>query len=91
MENGRSSSYRIVADNRQMKIVYTFEEGFHRFTIYDSGIAIVNEKMLFEAFKSTKEKGNGLGLVLAKNIANAHGGTVELCKSGRKGFVITLR
>lgn len=74
-----------------VEIVYTFEEGFHRFAIYDSGIAIINEKMLFEAFKSTKEKGNGLGLVLAKNIANAHGGTVELCKTGRKGFIITLR
>ncbi|HQS66148.1 MAG TPA: HAMP domain-containing sensor histidine kinase [Sulfuricurvum sp.] len=74
-----------------VEIVYTFEEDFHRFAIYDSGIAIVNEKMLFEAFRSTKEKGNGLGLVLAKNIANAHGGTVELCKSGRKGFIITLR
>lgn len=75
----------------RIEIVYDHQEGMHRFTIYDSGIAIVNEKLLFEAFKSTKEKGNGLGLVLAKNIANAHGGTVELCKSTRKGFVITLQ
>lgn len=74
-----------------VEIVYTYEDDYHHFAIYDSGIAIVNEKLLFEAFKSTKEKGNGLGLVLAKNIANAHGGNVELCKSGRKGFIITLR
>jgi two-component system NtrC family sensor kinase/two-component system sensor histidine kinase AtoS len=73
-----------------VEIVYTNMEGLHRFTIYDSGIPIVNEKLLFEAFKSTKEKGNGLGLVLAKNIAAAHGGNVELCTSGRKGFIITL-
>jgi two-component system NtrC family sensor kinase/two-component system sensor histidine kinase AtoS len=77
-------------DEGNIDILYSYEEGMHRFAIYDSGIPIVNEKLLFEAFKSTKEKGNGLGLVLAKNIANAHGGTVELCKSGRKGFIITL-
>lgn len=74
-----------------VEIIYQLEGDFHRFAIYDSGIAIVNEKLLFEAFKSTKEKGNGLGLVLAKNIASAHGGNVELCSSGRKGFIITLR
>lgn len=74
-----------------VEIVYTRLEGLHHFAIYDSGIPIVNEKLLFEAFKSTKEKGNGLGLVLAKNIANAHGGNVELCPSGRKGFIITLQ
>ena len=77
-------------DEGNIDILYSYEEGMHRFAIYDSGIPFVNEKLLFEAFKSTKEKGNGLGLVLAKNIANAHGGTVELCKSGRKGFIITL-
>ena len=73
-----------------VEIVYTREGELHRFAIYDSGIPIVNEKMLFEAFKSTKEKGNGLGLVLAKNIASAHGGNVELCRGERKGFIVTL-
>lgn len=78
-------------EDGSVEILYTNQEGLHRFAIYDSGIAIVNEKLLFEAFKSTKEKGNGLGLVLAKNIAAAHGGNVELCTSGRKGFIITLQ
>jgi len=78
-------------ENGSIEIVYSNQEGLHRFAIYDSGIPIANEKLLFEAFKSTKEKGNGLGLVLAKNIAAAHGGNVELCTSGRKGFIITLQ
>ena len=77
-------------DEGSIEILYRNEGGVHRFTIYDSGIPIVNEKLLFEAFKSTKEKGNGLGLVLAKNIALAHGGNVELCSCGRKGFVVIL-
>ncbi|MDP1783814.1 MAG: HAMP domain-containing sensor histidine kinase [Sulfuricurvum sp.] len=79
------------SEEGSVEIVYSHVDGFHRFAIYDSGIGIVNEKLLFEAFESTKEKGNGLGLVLAKNIATAHGGNVELCTSGRKGFIITLR
>jgi two-component system, NtrC family, sensor kinase len=38
-------------------------ESHHVFEIYDTGIPIENKKWLFEAFKSTKERGNGLGLV----------------------------
>ncbi|MBU0720630.1 two-component sensor histidine kinase [bacterium] len=73
-----------------VEIVYENDASFHRFYIYDSGIAIENKKELFEAFKSTKEKGNGLGLVLSRQIAEAHGGCVELLKGERKGFEIRI-
>jgi two-component system NtrC family sensor kinase/two-component system sensor histidine kinase AtoS len=46
--------------------------------------------MLFEAFRSTKEKGNGLGLILSKQIAEAHGGEVGLCEGENKGFYIKI-
>ncbi|MCX6051079.1 MAG: HAMP domain-containing sensor histidine kinase [Campylobacterales bacterium] len=71
-------------------MVYTSDEQFHRFYIYDSGVAIENKKELFEAFKSTKVKGNGLGLVLSRQIAEAHGGSVELLSGAKKGFEIKL-
>lgn len=77
-------------DDGIVEIVYTSTNGIHRFEIYDSGIPISNKKWLFEAFKSTKERGNGLGLVLAKNIALAHNGNIGVCESDRKGFFITL-
>jgi two-component system, NtrC family, sensor kinase len=68
-----------------------FDEGLHHtFEIYDSGIAIENKKWLFEAFKSTKERGNGLGLVLSKNIVESHGGEISLCEGDRKGFRFSL-
>lgn len=73
-----------------IELTYHCDGPYHIFEIYDSGIAIENEKWLFEAFKSTKERGNGLGLVLAKNIAQAHGGEITLCEGERKGFRITL-
>lgn len=60
------------------------------FHIYDSGIPIDKSIPLFEAFKSTKEKGNGLGLILAKQIAQAHNGDVRLLEGEKKIFEIKL-
>lgn len=73
-------------------IVMTYEkiDGKHHFFITDSGIPIVNKKWLFEAFKSTKERGNGLGLVLSREIARAHNGEIYLCDGVEKKFVIIL-
>lgn len=45
--------------------------------VYDSGVKIKDENSLFEAFKTTKLKGNGLGLSLSKQIAHAHGGDLS--------------
>lgn len=73
-----------------VEICYKSDEEFHKFYIYDSGVAIENKKELFEAFKSTKVKGNGLGLVLSRQIAHSHGGSVELLGGERKGFEIKL-
>ena len=61
-----------------VEVAYENDDFFHKFYIYDSGIEIENKKELFEAFKSTKVKGNGLGLVLCRQIAEAHGGSVKL-------------
>ena len=83
----------IELDDNEMgniEIVYSKNNNFHIFKIYDSGIPIDNPKELFEAFKSTKVKGNGLGLVLSRQIAEAHGGSVDLVDSERKCFEIKL-
>ncbi|MBD3810314.1 MAG: HAMP domain-containing histidine kinase, partial [Sulfuricurvum sp.] len=77
-------------DEGVIEILHTQNGSLHRFEIYDSGIGIVNKKWLFEAFKSTKERGNGLGLVLAKNIVHSHGGEIGVCDGERKGFFFTL-
>jgi len=80
-------------DNEEglVEITYENDENYHIFKIYDSGIAIDNEKELFEAFKSTKVKGNGLGLVLSRQIAEAHGGHVHLCISEKKCFEVSIK
>ena len=47
---------------------------------------------IFEPFFTTKDGGTGLGLALCFSIAGAHGGTVELLRSGSEGtcFAVEL-
>ncbi|WP_297440803.1 HAMP domain-containing sensor histidine kinase [Sulfurimonas sp.] len=73
-----------------VKILYKNDGDFHIFEIYDTGVAIEDKKDLFEAFKSTKIKGNGLGLVLSRQIAEAHAGSVKLCNNLDKCFELKL-
>ncbi|BDY13861.1 sensor histidine kinase [Hydrogenimonas cancrithermarum] len=70
--------------------IKTEEDEAHMvFTIEDSGIPLENPENLFEAFQTTKTKGNGLGLVLARQIVEAHGGRVEV-QSAPKQFRLFL-
>ena len=81
-----------LSDDESGEVVLRYENNgeFHIFTITDTGIAIENPEDLFKAFKSTKVKGNGLGLILAKQIAQSHGGDVVLLDTKEKSFQITL-
>ncbi len=73
-----------------VELLHSEDEKYHIFQIYDTGVAIEERKNLFEAFKSTKVKGNGLGLVLSRQIAEAHGGSVDLLETQRKCFEIKI-
>jgi len=46
---------------------------------------------LFRPFFTTKERGTGLGLALAKKVADAHGGQLELADREGGGTVATLK
>ncbi len=46
--------------------------------IEDSGMGIANPENLFVPFYTTKSAGSGIGLVLARQIARAHGGEISL-------------
>jgi len=60
-----------------------------RFTIEDSGVEIEESERLFEAFYTTKTKGNGLGMVLARQIVEAHNGRIVV-ETEPKRFTIFL-
>jgi signal transduction histidine kinase len=72
-----------------IEVLYERDKNHHIFNIYDNGKEFENKNILFEPFKSTKTKGNGLGLALSKEIIEAHGGKIELSDK-KKGFKIYI-
>lgn len=51
-----------------------------RLTVEDDGAAIPDDvvERIFEPFFTTRDAGTGLGLTIARNVARAHGGDLEL-------------
>jgi signal transduction histidine kinase len=54
------------------------------------GLGAEAREKLFRPFFTTKERGTGLGLALAKKVADAHGGTLELLPRDGGGTVARL-
>lgn len=75
------------SDDGDIKIYYDKQDNFHLISVEDSGKDIENEAILFEAFKTTKTKGNGLGLNLCKQIAKAHEGDIFVQKNPKKFYI----
>ncbi len=60
--------------------------------VEDEGPGLSNTGNLFVPFFTTKPGGSGIGLVLSRQIAEAHGGTLQLDnREGRTGCRATLR
>lgn len=60
--------------------------------ISDEGLGLANTANLFVPFFTTKAKGSGIGLVLSRQIAEAHGGTLTLeNRPGLRGCEALLR
>lgn len=61
-------------------------------SVVDEGPGLPTSQNLFVPFFTTKPGGTGIGLVLGRQIAEAHGGTLELAnRNDRQGAVATLR
>jgi signal transduction histidine kinase len=54
------------------------------------GLAAGTQEQLFRPFFTTKEKGTGLGLALARKIAVAHGGAVDLAARDGGGTIARI-
>jgi two-component system, NtrC family, nitrogen regulation sensor histidine kinase NtrY len=68
------------------------QDGFLNVWIADEGPGISNPANLFVPFFTTKQGGTGIGLVLCRQIAEAHGGTLTLeNRRGVKGCEARLR
>lgn len=76
-------------ENGIIEIEY-FVESKQILKVYDSGDFIDDTSNLFEAFNTSKVKGNGLGLALCKQILEAHNGDICYSQDGRKCFIMTF-
>ena len=68
------------ADGNPPKVILGWEEHEHflTLTVEDNGIGLLNPSNAFVPFYTTKPGGSGIGLVLCQQIAEAHGGSIEL-------------
>ncbi len=61
-------------------------------TIADSGPGLMNPSNTFVPFYTTKPGGSGIGLVLSRQIAEGHGGSLELSnRDHHRGCVVKVR
>lgn len=61
-------------------------------TIEDSGPGLMNPSNTFVPFYTTKPGGSGIGLVLSRQIAEGHGGSLELSnRDHQRGCVVKVR
>ncbi|MEE9179274.1 MAG: ATP-binding protein [Vicinamibacteria bacterium] len=75
-----------------VRVGWTTEGGSLEVWVEDDGPGLLNTSNLFVPFFTTKAEGSGIGLVLSRQIGEAHGGnlTLENRESGH-GCVATLR
>lgn len=81
------------AGAQTVKIQAVLEQDALRIDIHDDGPGIeeAQQKRLFQPFSGTARKGGtGLGLVIAREIINAHGGDLTLAHSGPQGTTFKI-
>lgn len=76
-------------ESGEISLRYEKTDKEHKFYLYDSGVSIKDKGAVFEPFKTSKQKGNGLGLALCVQIIAAHKGSIEVTLEP-KAFYVNL-
>ena len=81
MKDGGSIAMSISSDDNDVSV-----------RIVDSGEGIPAELLahLFEPYKTTKERGTGLGLMISKRIVDDHGGAIDVESEVGRGTAFTV-
>jgi len=81
------------SENGEPKIIVTWKlaETDAVLTIEDNGPGLMNPGNAFVPFYTTKPQGSGIGLVLSRQICEAHGGRLELSnRAGQRGCAVIV-
>ncbi len=87
-ENGAQEATNVVSPRWDPQVVLHWDVTGKELvlTVDDNGPGFLNPSNAFVPFYTTKPAGSGIGLVLCRQIAEAHGGSIELVnQSDKKG------
>jgi two-component system, NtrC family, nitrogen regulation sensor histidine kinase NtrY len=74
----RNAADAALQTNGAVQVRWTLDERFAEICVEDEGAGLSSTQNLFVPFFTTKPDGSGIGLVISRQIAEAHGGTLDL-------------
>ena len=76
----------------RIEVTITGADGRCRIAVVDRGPGMPDEtrRKAFDAFFTTKHRGTGLGLPIAKRVVEAHGGTIRIDAPPERGTTISV-
>ena len=82
MKDGGALSITVTADDRDVRVLFR-DNG--------SGMDAATLAHIFEPYRTTKEQGTGLGLMVCRRIVRAHGGEIDVESKPGAGTTFTVR
>ncbi|MDH5218256.1 MAG: HAMP domain-containing histidine kinase, partial [Gammaproteobacteria bacterium] len=86
---GEGGKIHVVVDQRQQHQVVPAIDIY--FSDNGPGISEEDQKRIFEPFFTTKTQGTGLGLAVAQNVVQSHGGSLWIARSDEDGTTFVMR
>lgn len=92
IRNILTNAIEAIKNRGEIKIKASKDKMRIRLEITDTGVGIRRGlvKKIFDPYFSTKDVGTGLGLPIAKNIIESHGGTIRASSQENKGTTILI-